>query len=71
MSKKQEKQKPMIDSRHVAELNGYTFKEIVLKYATSWWVFGPASQNLGFVVSEQLAIERCEMHWRRAHGEKT
>jgi len=71
MSKK--KPKPMISTIEAAGLAGYTIQPVKLKYATSWWLFGPRPKdgratNMGFFASEQKVIEFCESDHNRRMG---
>ena len=61
--KKDQKIEPLITSREEAEeIGGYGFFEVKLALGSSWWIIGPSGRNMGFVLSVQRGVERCEDH---------
>lgn len=66
--KKADKDSQMLATVERAEEYGYRVKKVVLKYATSWWVWKPGVVHFGFVKSEELALQLCDGHLKRSLG---
>lgn len=47
---------------------GYRITKVVLRYATSYWVWKPNVIHFGFVRSEEIALRLCDTHLKRSMG---
>jgi len=66
--KKYDTKNQILKTTDRAENYGYRIKEVVLKYATSWWVWVPGVKHFGAFKSEERALQICDTHLKRSLG---